>query len=681
MLCFKTLKKYCFALIAILANLIISSCNQWFTTTEAKALNLQDSINYYINNYKTQSQALQKAFVLNKRLNNDTLQKQSNLKIALNSLNTNNVKLLFKANNSAKQLAIKLKDTIALGEVNWNYGSHYFNQHKFDSSYYYYANAYDYFKRANHNFYKAKMLYNLAHIESKYQNYKSIEEKVFEAIRNYDTINKPVSEYRCYNLLGNTFAEKNDFKNAKLFFKNAEGALHEAGRKKYELDFQRNYNDIGVMFRKEGNLNSAIDYFIRAIKVKDVKNINPKSYAMIYDNLAYTRFLNGETKNVKYNLTEALKIKEAINDVSGVIVSKLHLAEYYLAEKDTATAYKYNKSALDLSEKTDENIVKLQALQLLAKSDPKNAATHLNNYIKLNAAFINNQNQMVNTFARIRYETDLYKAEIEKLNREKALFGLFILGLATGLTLLYFFMSEGTKTKNFYLQKANEKANQEIYRLMIREQTKQEESRLDERHRISEELHDGILGKIFGIRLGFGYLNLKADPKTKKLYKEHVNALQEIEQEMRAISHDLKSEILNTKTDYITIIENYLKTQQRITDTKLVLEHDSQIDWDYVKDDIRINLYRIIQENLKNIIKHAKAKKASIKFTRSRDQIHLIIHDDGKGFDLNKPRQGIGIDNIKSRAKSIKGTANVVSKPNLGTTVEVTIPYDFGDEE
>ena len=93
-----------------------------------------------------------------------------------------------------------------------------------------------------------------------------------------------------------------------------------------------------------------------------------------------------------------------------------------------------------------------------------------------------------------------------------------------------------------------------------------------------------------------------------------------------------------------------------------------------VNDKFKLNVFRILQEQLNNILKHAKATEVTISLKQNEKSIIMTIADNGLGFDTTKKRKGIGITNIRSRAASYKGTADFVSKPGQGCVLNVTFP-------
>ncbi len=93
-----------------------------------------------------------------------------------------------------------------------------------------------------------------------------------------------------------------------------------------------------------------------------------------------------------------------------------------------------------------------------------------------------------------------------------------------------------------------------------------------------------------------------------------------------------------------------------------------------VNDKFKLNVFRIVQEQLNNILKHAKATEVTISLSQNKKSIILSISDNGVGFDTVKKQKGIGVANIKSRSASYNGTADFVSQPGQGCVLTVTFP-------
>ena len=105
-------------------------------------------------------------------------------------------------------------------------------------------------------------------------------------------------------------------------------------------------------------------------------------------------------------------------------------------------------------------------------------------------------------------------------------------------------------------------------------------------------------------------------------------------------------------------------------------DNNPLINWELFPNKTKIHIYRIVQESLQNIYKHASAKTIKISFKIKNNIIFIEIKDDGKGFNIAKAKKGIGLKNIQSRVKDIKGELKVSSQINLGSSFEILIPQD-----
>lgn len=120
-------------------------------------------------------------------------------------------------------------------------------------------------------------------------------------------------------------------------------------------------------------------------------------------------------------------------------------------------------------------------------------------------------------------------------------------------------------------------------------------------------------------------------------------------------------------------IENIAHDIQEVSPVKISCTLDGFIE-NSVSDKFKLNIYRMVQEQLNNILKHAKATKATISLSQNQKAIQLIISDNGVGFDTGEKRKGIGVANIKSRAGSYNGAAFIISQPGQGCVLTVTFP-------
>ena len=104
--------------------------------------------------------------------------------------------------------------------------------------------------------------------------------------------------------------------------------------------------------------------------------------------------------------------------------------------------------------------------------------------------------------------------------------------------------------------------------------------------------------------------------------------------------------------------------------TNFVYELTNQV----IADELKLNIYRILQEQVNNILKHAAPKNVTVSVQASGNAINIIVSDDGKGFNTGAIRKGIGISNMINRIKSFDGDVAIESSPGNGCTVQIKIP-------
>ena len=200
------------------------------------------------------------------------------------------------------------------------------------------------------------------------------------------------------------------------------------------------------------------------------------------------------------------------------------------------------------------------------------------------------------------------------------------------------------------------------------------ESQEAERKRIAQEIHDGLGQSLLVIKnraiLGLAAgEKLKADEQFDEIRESVTDALSEV----RVISQNLRPLHLE-RLGLTSTIEEMI--EQLDAASELEINYDiEQIDGRLTSEN-EINLYRIVQECLNNVVKHSEATKASVSAFIDKDQLVLTIRDNGKGFDRERvgERHGLGLNGMAERARILGGTLSIDSEIGKGTTVIVSIP-------
>jgi signal transduction histidine kinase len=216
---------------------------------------------------------------------------------------------------------------------------------------------------------------------------------------------------------------------------------------------------------------------------------------------------------------------------------------------------------------------------------------------------------------------------------------------------------------------------------MLAQKQKVEEGKQSEQKRISEDLHDGVLGEMNGIRMILLGLNKKVDDSAVALREQAIEKLKEVQEEIRSISHELNDTSYQKLNNFMSSVDELLKNICDPAGIKYQFTFDQDLDWDNLEGFTKINLYRILQESLQNCIKHAAASTVYISFETNEKDMVISIQDNGRGFDASKGKIGIGHKNIKSRIEKIKGRWYLRSAPGIGTTVLLEIPLEHISQE
>jgi signal transduction histidine kinase len=277
-------------------------------------------------------------------------------------------------------------------------------------------------------------------------------------------------------------------------------------------------------------------------------------------------------------------------------------------------------------------------------------------------------------FARIAYETDEISQEKETAIKQKWIIVTIAGVIIVIIVLLLIITRQRSKQKELQFQQLQQKANGEIYHLMLAQKAKEDEARQTEKKRIARELHDGIMNKLSSTRLNLAILSKKTDTETIQKCLTYINQINQIETDIRNISHDLNQDVFQEEDSFRKMIEDFVNQQNTTSKTHYELELDNDIDWNAISSEIKMHLYRIIQEASHNINKYGQAKKASISLVLDAPNICMAITDNGIGFDTSVSSKGIGIQNMQTRVKLLNGKFSIRSTKRDTTCVNIAIP-------
>jgi signal transduction histidine kinase len=480
-------------------------------------------------------------------------------------------------------------------------------------------------------------------------------------------------EGEAYGAIADIYAVAKNFTNAKHYYNKAIVTLRQAQPKSREdsINLASVLINAGDAFIKVHKYDSALLYSSEAKAIFDRYNyLSGKGYSLGNIGMVYAN--TGKNILAKKNLTEAILILEEMQDYYPVCEYLLSIANMFFAEGDNRASLYHARRSLSLAEQNGliEQIAgaNLQLSKLYERAGNINEAfKHYKKYIIYRDSINNIGTVQQMADLRTNYEVAKKQAEVNLLNREKqnqrniVIFLVIILGLTIMLlAALYWFYKVKSKEKMRVHQ-------QELLhaRLEIQEQTYRD---------ISQELHDNI-----GQVLSLVKLNINVDDNddpdcVKEKLTESRGLLTKAIQDLRDISKTLNTDFIN-EIGLAKAIDQQLQLLKRtgLYATELFVKGDNH----NFEPERELIIFRIVQELLNNIVKHAGADKIVVSINHEAEKSIISVQDNGKGFNIqtqrSSPDKGLGLRNIHNRLKMIKGAVSFRSEPKKGTTATIEI--------
>ncbi|OIQ30115.1 MAG: hypothetical protein BM564_04605 [Bacteroidetes bacterium MedPE-SWsnd-G2] len=662
-------------------------CLQFHENGYGQKLKKEDSLSFYLsylgnnNTYtlKQQSGFASKANQIAAASGSDSLNIDVKLKLSeFYESNADSLGKEFRAINFDNiPLAKRKKDTLSLAKIYFNLGDYYKKSGVSDSAYINYYESEKLYQSLKKKYELSIVLLNLAVIQKNEKDFLGSEITSVEGLKLLESLveNNNIRKYKSffYNNLGLVFSHLEEFDEAIKYHNLALGVKRKmTGNTTRTINNSK--NNLALSYKMAGKYEVAIDIYSEILEDKNLKLKRPDFYALVLDNYANALYLTNNYSQLPELYLEALHICEEKKYEYNSIIINQHLAEFYHGKKEKDSALHYAYKAKNISEKYHNDDL-LNSLFLLAKIDDEHKAVeHYNAYIKLSDSLQKNERLIRNKFTRIEYETTKIEAENERITKERLYLVLLLIVLGVISLFVYIIIMQRTKNRELQFVQTQQENNEEIYNLMLSQQDTIDEARANEKIRISEELHDGILGRLFGTRLSLDSLNFSEGKEAVKNRITYINELKNIEQDIRKISHDLNTDFVSG-SGFMDIVSEMIDKQSQAYGYKVEFYHTDDIHWDEVPNKTKINMFRILQELMQNIYKHAEASLVKISIELKNNVICLCVIDDGVGFEISRSKKGIGIKNITSRVEQIDAQLQLHSQIGKGTEIKIMVPY------
>ncbi|MEM7086344.1 MAG: sensor histidine kinase [Bacteroidota bacterium] len=350
----------------------------------------------------------------------------------------------------------------------------------------------------------------------------------------------------------------------------------------------------------------------------------------------------------------------------------------YLNYEDLTTNKHYSSMAFDWLSKSYEKLKKNDSA--LFYLDKKIEFDSILNKRKFAAAISKAQieNQTSEQQKKIlEQENDLLLTEQKKTQNQNIAIALG--GSLLTVSLIGFLLFKNTKRKQRIAEQEKELEIQKTEKIL----KEQELTTIDamiagqekERQRLASDLHDSVGATLSAARLQFDHIAKnkdKLDTLDELLNKTGV-LLNDAYNEVRSMAH-LKNSGVIAKNGLLPAVEKLAKNASGTNKLKVEVE-DFGLE-NRLENTLEITIFRIIQELVTNVIKHAEASEATISITQHKDSLNIIVEDNGRGFDTQiiQQKEGMGLSGVERRVEHLEGTLEVDSTPGKGTSVLIDIP-------
>jgi len=479
-----------------------------------------------------------------------------------------------------------------------------------------------------------------------------------------------------YQNIANAYYNLNQFRRSVDFSLLSLEHHRQTGSNKYP---NRVYATLGQSYAMLKNTDSALFYYTTAID-KSIKLNDKYAEAAIYGYMANTYADRYEFKKMLEVSEKSLLLSKKLQSNQMLANSLYNIAHANYFNGDNIAAKRNIYEALEIATKDSlkdelKNIYTVLSYITAREGDFKTSLWAKQKTDSIQQALLNEQVIKSTTELEKKYESEKKNKKIilqqSQLEKRKAL-NYALIGSAAVLLIISVLSYRNYKHRQKLQQ-------QRIGELETQQQLTATEAVLkgeeQERTRLAKDLHDGLGGMLSGIKFSFNTMkgNLIMTPENTQAFERSMDMLDSSIKEMRRVAHNMMPEAL-VKFGLDTALKDFCNdinksgalqvSYQSIRLENLVIEQTTAI-----------TIYRIVQELINNVMKHASAKTAIVQLAKSDHQLTVTVEDDGKGFDTSiiKGTDGIGWTNIQNRVDFLKGKFDVHSEPGKGTSILIEL--------
>ena len=518
-------------------------------------------------------------------------------------------------------------------DANLEQAENLFATKQYRKAYYYYNQSFLFNKEQNNTKRAVFNLLRMAHIENLECDYIGSEATTTQAIKLFDKTIPIPYQTNAYISLGLNYMHLANYEDAKSMFEKAIQITEDS------LTVYISKNNIGYLYIKQKEYQKAVR-LLSEIENEKILQESPLDYARILDNKGIALFHLNDKLALSY-LEKAKTIREANNDDSQIVSSYMHLAEYY-KNQEPATAKEWTQKAYHSATKAFIPDDRLEALNLLFTTTTNNNLKNQyhDTYIHINDSLQQARQQAKNQFAKIKYDSE--KAETEKTAYQYKMYGFIVLLI---LSVAVFIL---------------------LYRLTIQKNKRKIlETQYTTETKIAKRLHDELANDVHNT-IAFAETQNLENEQNKETLLENLDT---IYQRARNISNENKQ--ISTGEAFVEQLKHMIHSYS--SDTRNVILNTAALQDIQLKDEVKITLYRVLQELMVNMKKHSECSLVAIAFKNNGQFLEISYSDNGKGSQ-NQLHTKNGLQNVENRIFSINGNITFDTEPDKGFKVKITIP-------
>ena len=523
---------------------------------------------------------------------------------------------------------------------------------------------------------QSSLLVNFTNLEGGYYMHLSMQrealERFYASLKIADASNDALSKIKALGNIGWAYMELNQSDTAIAHFKRTIAIMQSNNLN----IFAAVYNNVASCYGDLGKYDSSKKYVLEGIAIAR-KNNDLVAEANGLNILGNYFEAKNQYKNELEVLMHAKAIREKLGDPFFIVSDMATIAGLYSKTGQYQMGIAVAQQALDIATKNNITTKYPMIYQSLINNfegigDYKSAAKIYKQLNSIKDSIYTSASPQALAEMQTKYETEKKERMIQeqqsKLARQKIIIGSVITLIILGLLLVFTQYRRYQWKQEANMRSAVLKQQEESAKAVI-------EAEEAERQRIAKDLHDGV-----GQMMSAAKMNLSAyesnvrfkNEDEKQNFQKIIALVDESCKEVRSVSHNmmpnalLKNSLSSAIREFIDKLD-HKQLQVHLYTGGLEQRLDANIE---------TILYRVIQECVNNVIKHANANTLDISILKEPDEITATIEDNGQGFDTTDRAtlDGIGLKNIRTRIEYLKGTVDVDSSPGKGTLVALHIP-------